>query len=96
MLKSSIAAIAISSIAVLSTAPAFAGTQEDVSTCRAALAEDGRLNMDNYRLGFEGKKGNRVRTLTLEAVSSNNSPNYKVKCTIERSSVTNLELTELN
>ncbi len=96
MLKSSIAAIAISSIALLSTAPAFAGTQEDVRTCRAALTEDGRLNMENYRLGFEGKKGSRVRTLTLEAISSDDAPNYEVKCTIERSAVTNLELTALN
>ncbi|MCI5048117.1 MAG: hypothetical protein MRY59_11490 [Aquisalinus sp.] len=96
MLKSSIAAIALSSITILSAAPAFAGTQDDVRTCRAALAEDGRLNMDNYRLDFEGKKGNRVRTLTLEAISSDDAPNYEVKCTIERSAVTKLELTELN
>ncbi len=96
MLKSSLAAIAVSSIAVLSAAPAFAGTQDDVRACRAALTEEGRLNMDNYRLGFENKKGTRVRTLTLEAISSDDSQNYEVKCTIERSGVTNLELTELN
>ncbi len=93
MTKKTIAALTATTLALVLSAPAFAGTQDDVQSCRAALAAEGTLDVDNYRLSFKGKKGGKNRVLTLEAKPKNNGERYMVKCSISKSEVTDLALT---
>ncbi len=94
MSNKTLAAIAATTFALFASAPAFAGTQEDVAKCRVALTEEGTLNMDDYRLSFKGKRGNSKRTLTLEAIPNNDGAHYMVKCSLKKSKVTGVELAE--
>lgn len=67
--------------------PATAGTQDDIEDCRAALTEQGTLNMDEYRLSFEKKKGNSNRVLTLEAIPNAGGEKYVVTCTFKKNKI---------
>ncbi len=91
MLKNSLAILALSTTAVVFAAPASAGTQEDLEACRAALVADNAIAGDDFRLSFKSKKGNKARTLKL--VAKTDDANYAVKCTVDKTGVTNLVVT---
>ena len=70
------------------TPAAFAGTQDNISSCRAALTEQGQLNMDDYRLRFQSKKGSSKVTLNLLAIpTSADAEKVKVTCVVKRGKV---------
>ncbi len=74
---------AIASLAI--TAPAFAqSTQDNIKSCRTALASEKLLDMDNYRLKFKSSKGNRTKTLMLEAVPHAGGERINVLCKVSR------------
>ena len=79
---------ALSAISLLVSAmPAHASTQDDIEACRAALAEEGTLAMDDYRLSFEKKKGNANRVLTLEAIPNAGGQKYVVTCAFKKNEI---------
>ncbi len=88
MLKKSLAILALSSTAAVFAAPASAGTQEDLEACRAALVADNAIASEDFRLSFKSKKGNKGRTLNL--VPKTADADYSVKCTVDKTGVTNL------
>lgn len=53
---------------VLTAAPAFASVQDDIETCRGAMAASGDIKADDYRIVFERSRGARVRELKLQLV----------------------------
>ena len=86
----------VSALALVSLAPTAhaRSTQEDIQMCRDAMAAQGKLNMDEYRLSFESKRGNSTRTLSLEAIPNAGGEKFEVTCTISKSAVTEVTVTE--
>ncbi len=89
MKRSSLNTIALGSLAAIAafavSAPAFAqSTQDSIKSCRAALTSEKLLDMDNYRLKFKSSKGNRTKTLMLEAVPHDGGERVNVICKVSR------------
>lgn len=66
---------------------AQAGTAEDISTCRAALAADAADKVDSPEFKFKGVKGSNLRRITFEEKTTAT----KVVCKIKRGDVVALE-----
>jgi hypothetical protein len=89
MKRSPMKTIALGSLAAIAafavTAPAFAqSTQDSIKSCRAQLANEQMLDMDNYRLKFKSSKGTRTKTLMLEAVPHDGGDRIDVVCKVSR------------
>lgn len=65
-------------------APATAGTQSDIQTCRDAITAQGTYDISAHRLKFISKKDGRVRRLTLKAVPNKGGESFMVTCRINR------------
>lgn len=91
MFKNYLIATAISAVLVLAPTIVQAGTQEDISQCRTALAAEKTLNVGEYRLRFKSSKGGSKRVMALEAIPNDGGPRYMVRCTVKRGKV--LEVT---
>lgn len=76
----------ISSLIVIS-APAMAGTQADIQTCRETISAQGKLDISAHRLKFLSKKGNRTRTLKLKAVAKNGGESFILTCQLNRKDI---------
>jgi len=68
-------------------APASAGTQADVQSCRAAMTSHSNIDMSAYRLRFERKKGYRKQTLYLKAIPKKGGESFRFTCHFNRRSV---------
>jgi len=66
------------------SAPALAGTQSDIQTCRTAITEQGTFDISEHRLRFVSKKGNRTRTIKLKAIPIKDGERFTVTCKIDR------------
>jgi len=53
--------------------PAFAGSQDDVQSCREAITVQTPGILDGYRLRFKNKKGYKNRMIALEAIPNKKS-----------------------
>ncbi len=62
-------------------APAFASPQDDVAACRAEITAQNPDMLDGYRLRFKSSKGNKDRTLSLEAIPNKKSAGERFKLT---------------
>ncbi|MFK8031076.1 MAG: hypothetical protein AB8G18_12645 [Gammaproteobacteria bacterium] len=79
--------------ALLLTAPAFAGTQADLTMCRKALAEQGHFDQKAHSLKFSHRKGNtRKRTVFLTLKNRADSTKQTVECKLERKDVIDMTL----
>lgn len=78
--------VTIAAIALTATA-ASASTQDDIEACRVALAGNDTLNIDDYRLSFEKKKGNSNRVLTLKAIPNSGGEKYIVTCSFKKNQI---------
>lgn len=88
----SLSFITLAAAAFLSAAPASAATQSDITTCRAAITAQSNINMEDYRLRFKKEKGNRNRTISLQAISTNGAPGFTFDCYINRGQVPTVKL----
>jgi len=84
--------IALTGLTVITAAPANAATtQQDVQTCREAMDNRAGVDLSDYRLRFEYKKGNNQgRTLTIKAIPRKNGQSFRFSCTLDKDTVTAL------
>ena len=84
--------IACMTASILIAGSAQATVQEDVSLCRAAFVEKTGKSIDDFRLKFESKKGNRVRTLEISAIPKGkmSGNKFRFSCVINRDHVTDI------
>lgn len=61
--------------------PAFAGTQDDVQSCREAITVQQPGILDGYRLRFKGQKGYKTPVISLEAIPNKKSAGERFKVT---------------
>lgn len=67
--------------------PAMAASNGDVEKCRTAFAEQGEMNMDDYRLRFERQDGQRTKTIHFKAIPHDGGEALEVTCTMRRTKV---------
>ena len=70
-IKATATFLTLATSALFISAPASAGIQDDVQSCRAAMTSQSNIDMNTYRLRFEKKKGYRTRTIQLKAIPTN-------------------------
>lgn len=68
-------------------APAHAASKTDVENCRAAFAQEGNVNIEEYRLRFKRETGKRTRTIHFKAIPRAGGDAVELTCTIKRSKV---------
>lgn len=74
--------------------PAFANTQADLKTCRAALTEQGHFDNNLHSLKFSHRKGNtRKRTMFLTRKDRSDNSKYTIQCKLHRKDVIDLNIT---
>lgn len=86
--------IVLSAVLGATATPAFASTNDDIAACRAALSEAGTLDMDQYRLRFDSKKGSSTKTYRLDAINEAGGENKEVTCKVKRGKVLEAALVE--
>ena len=91
MTRTALTTIAAIAITAAAGTPAFAASQSDVELCRSAMVAQSNINMDDYRLRFEGQKNFRARTIFLKAISKSGGQSFEFECYIKRNQVTALK-----
>lgn len=79
--------ISIVAASAFMATPAMAASNGEVEKCRTAMAEQGDLDIAQYRLRFERQEGQRTKTLHFKAIPDNGGEAIDVTCTIKRSKV---------
>lgn len=90
--------IAVALAASLFVLPATASTQDDVQTCRAAIATQSNIDMSTYRLRFErvdGITSSKARTIYLKAVNTDSQQSFTFSCTLNKNNVAALSTTDI-
>lgn len=87
-----LALIALATAVTFIAVPAQAATsQQDVQTCREAIANKDSTNLSAYRLRFERSKGNNQgRVLTIKAIPNKDGQAFRFTCTLNKNIVTAL------
>lgn len=76
-------------LAALIAVPAQAAThQDDVQSCRAAMADRNDVDMNDYRLRFKYAQGNsQGRTIYMIAIPTKKGTRFNVSCTLDKNTV---------
>ncbi len=80
----SAAILALTSSLMVISAPAMAGTQSDIQTCREAVSAQGKMDISDHRLKFISKKGNKTRSLKLRAIPKKGGESFVFTCQLNR------------
>ena len=77
-------------IALASLGVAAADTQDDIATCRAAIAEQAPSDLDLSTLDFERVRGSSLRRLTFE-VTRSDGEKVDIVCRVRRGDVVGID-----
>lgn len=93
-LKAAATLISLATTAFCINAPASAGPQADVHSCRVAMSSQSNIDMRAYRLRFESQKGYHNRTLYIKAIPKKGGVSFRFTCHFNRTGVVAVSYTD--
>jgi len=87
-----LAAGAAGAAAIFGASASAASLSEQISLCKAAIADEGLVDVNDYRAEFVRVRGASAKRLTIELIPRSEGEEMTAECKIRRGEVQKVEL----